>query len=81
MDAQKQFKVTANLVELFPNHFRCKQLGKFDTTIPYSQVAGIRKNWLGMVEIETTGGKTYKLSMGNRAKDCVAALEAVVYEQ
>ena len=73
------FKVPMNEINVHPKYIRCRAAGQFDVKVPIGQVSGIRKNWMGLVELETSGGKTYKISMGKHAKDCVEAIENSLY--
>ena len=73
------FKAPMNKIEVHPKYIACRVLGQFDVKIPVNQISSVRKNWAGFVEVETAGGKTYKVSLGKHAKACVEAVETALY--
>lgn len=75
----KVFKVPMNSIEVHERYVRLRQLGKFDVKVPIAHVSGIRTNRFGMVEVETSGGNKYKLSMGKEARNSADALELIMY--
>ena len=79
MSDNEVFSSFGNKIEVNPRYIQCRLIGKFDVKVPILQVAAVRKNFAGMVEIQTVGGEKYKVSLGKKAKDCVKAIEKALY--
>ena len=73
------FKTFGNKIEVHPQYIGCRVVSQFDVKVPIGQIAGVKKDWLGQVEIQMSGGEKYKVSLGKKAKDCVKAIEKALY--
>ena len=73
------FKVPMNEIGIHPQYLRLRAKGIFDVKIPTRNIASVRKNFMGQVEIETSGGKSYKVSLGKFAKLAVAEIDKILY--
>ena len=68
--------------EIVINHrfIQCKSVGGFDVKIPILRVAGVKNNTAGIIEIETTGGEKYMVSLDEvEAEERMKDIEQVLY--
>ena len=73
------FKTFGNKIVVHSKYIECRVVSQFDVKVPISQIAGVKKDWLGQVEIQTSGGEKHKVAMGKHAKKAVEAIESAMY--